>query len=351
MAAKRQHSARRGLDELRREVLDGGEVKPVLVLVGEDQLRIEAAVQKIRRLVLDPASAGFNEQILYGDQVGWAEVLQAARCLSMFGGRRLVWLRKVEALDTRKDDPGLAALEELMAAPPGDSVLLITGEKVDGRRSWVGKARKLGFLYQFDAPVGAELMAWLARAAAREGLTLDQAGREVLVALVGSDLRALQEDLARLALIEEQRGQPLRAEELPELVMDQGDLEVFAMTDALGSSDAAEALRTWWRLKTWGSDPYQLSPIVASFLRRMALTASGDHEGLNPEQIASASTINGWMIKKRLLPYSRKLGDDAANAALSTSLTCERALKSRPIPPATAFERLLIALAAQHQAP
>ncbi|MEZ4389396.1 MAG: DNA polymerase III subunit delta [Candidatus Krumholzibacteriia bacterium] len=340
-----------GFDDLRNGPLKSGEIGPVYVLVGEDQLRIEAVVGAMKALVLDPAAAAFSDHVLYGDQATWQDVLQAAQGLSMFGGRQVVWLRRLEALDKGgKDDPGLKALAAYLADPVPSTVLILSGDKVDGRRAWVAAARKRGYLYTFEAPEGTELLEWIERAALREKLELDLAGRRVLADLVGNDLRALQAEIAKLALLAESRGRPLTAADLPELVMDQADLEVFALTDELIEGRPADVLQTWWRMQAWGSDAYRLTPLVTAHLRRVVLAAAGNADGASPDAVAAWTGLNGWMIRNKLLPHARRLGPDAVHALLQACLDCERTQKSRPIPPETAFEQLLLTVASLQEA-
>jgi DNA polymerase-3 subunit delta len=341
-----------GFEQLRSGPLTTGEVGPVYVLVGADQLRLEASVQKMKSLVLDPATAAFSERILYGDQVEWQDVLQAAQSFSMFGGRQLVWLKKLEALDAKKDDKNLAskALIRYFADPAAGTVLILSGEKVDGRRGWVADARKRGYLYQFEAPTGRDLEDWIARAARREGLTLDAAGRRVLAELVGNDLRGLQAEITKLSLIEDSRGKPVAADELPGLVMDQAELEVFALSDQLVGGQVRDVLATWWRMRTWGSDPQGVTPLVAAHLRRVALAAAARSDGLAPADVTSWTGMNSWMYKNKLLPHADRLGPEGVGKLISACLECERTHKSRPIPPETALEQLLLTVAKMQEA-
>jgi len=338
-----------GFKDLKRQALDTGDIGPVYVLVGEDQLRLEAAVEVMRRHVLDPAAAAFNERILRGDQVGWQDVLQAAQGFPMMGDRQLIWLKNLEALDkaTNKDDPGLKALESYLESPAPSTVLILSGEKIDGRKKWATVARKKGYLFSFEPPSGRDLHEWIDRAARREGLSLDNDAMHVLADLVGNDLRALAADIAKLALISEGRERPLTAEELPGLVMDQADLEVFSLTDGMVGGQPAEVLRTWWRLQAWGSDAYKLTPLVASHLRRVALTAAAAADGASPDQAAASANLNAWMVKNKLAPHARRMGSQAGRKLLKACLECERAQKSRPVPPETAFEQLLLTVATQ----
>ena len=341
-----------GLAELRDGPLKTGEFAPVYLLIGADQLRAEAVVESIRRKVLDPAAAAFNEQVFHGDQAGWQTVLQAAQSFPMFGDRQLVWLKHVEALEApgggeerKKGAEGdAAAISGYLDSPAPQTILIVTGEKVDGRRAWVATAKKLGYFYAFDPPSGRDLEAWIANAARRAKLTLDAAGCRLLVDLVGDDLRALAAEIEKLALVEASRGQAVPTDELPGLIMDQAELDVFALTDSIVAGGSADVLKTWLRLQTWGKDAYDQMPAVVAHLRRVALVAAGLADGRTLEDIARTSGLNAWMVKNKLAPLARRLTPEARERFLAAGLAGERSLKQRPLAPSIAFEQLLLTM-------
>jgi len=342
--AKRGKSSGPGFAELRRGALTTGEFEAVYVLVGEDQLRIEGVVEAMQKKVLDPASAAFNVHVLSGDATSWNQILQTALGFPMFGGRQVVWVKHLEELERAKDEAGLAALQKYLDAPAEGTLLILSGEKVDGRRAWVAQARKKGYLFTFEAPSGRDLLEWIARAVERAGLRLNAEGQRILAELVGSDLRALRAEIEKLALVAESRGEDIASSELPRLVMDQAELEVFELTDHLASGRASDVLQTWWRLQALGQDTYSLSPLVMSHLRRVALASSADDDGRPGPTVAAEAGLNAWMYKNKLRPHADRL-DARARALIPACLRCESAQKSRPLPPEIAFEQLLLEVA------
>jgi DNA polymerase-3 subunit delta len=343
--AKRGKRSGPGFAELRSGALTTGQFAPVYVLVGEDQLRIEGVVEAMQKKVLDGPSASFNSHVLRGDQTSWNEVLQKALGFPMFGGRQVVWVRNLEELDKAKDEAGIQSLMQYFEKPAESTLLILSGEKVDGRRAWVGLARKLGYFFSFEAPSGRDLMNWIDRAAQRAGLNLAADGQRVLADLVGSDLHALRAEIEKLALIAESRGRDIDARELPGLVMDQAELDTFLMTDQIAEGLPADVLATWWRLRTWGADTYSLSPLVMSHLRRVALNAAASRDHVASADAIGRSGLNRWLYNNKLAPHAQRLGPASENL-LATCLRCESAQKSRPLPPDLAFEQLLLDVSA-----
>ena len=332
-----------GFQDLLKQDLKTGDFRPVYILDGDDQLRIDQVVEALRKQALDPASAAFNEHVMQGDQVGWEGVIQQAHGFPMLGGRQLVLARHADKINSRKGDPAEKALAEYIRAPLDSTLLVITGEKFDGRKAWLVAAKKAGFYFHFAPPVGRELAAWIDKAAARAGLTLAPDAREVLMMLVGGDLQGLLVEIEKLALLEDSRGKAPSATEIPDLVMDQAELEVFKLTDTFGPGEGAALLRAWWRLTTWGRDVYQLTPLLLTHLRRTALAAICLAEGDSVTNVSEQSKLNSWMLKNKIIPLANRLGVDGCRRILAACLACEQAQKRRPVPPDLAFEQLLLA--------
>ena len=342
MAKGYKRSAGPGFKEMLKQDLQTGNYRQVYVIDGEDQLRIEQVVDAIRKKVLEPGSAAFNEHILQADQVGWTGIVQQAQGFSMLGGQQVVIARHADQITSKKDDPAEAALLKYLANPVETTLLILTGKKFDGRRKWVGVAKTAGYYFNFAAPEGRELAEWIGKASDRAGLNLAPDAREVLMQLVGNDLQGLLVEIEKLALLQESRGRPPAAAEIPELVMDQAELDNFKLSDDFAPGETEALMRTWQRLASWGTDVYEITPLLMSNLRRTALVAMALDEGESGESVAAQTHLNPWLMRNRLIPAARRLGAENCQRILTACLVCEQSQKRRPMPPELAFELFLM---------
>lgn len=331
----------RTFDDLLKEDLKTRNYRPVYVFDGPDSFRIESVVERLEADAMDAASAAFNLHNLQGDQSGWSQVLQQAGSYPMLGARQLVRVRHVDRMT--KDEGGDAALLAYFADPMPTTILILTAEKLDRRRAWVQDARKRGYLFSFAAPTGAQLYAWARKAAQRADLALDDEALALLVDLVGGDLQALSNEIEKLALLGETWGRAPNVDDVARVVMDQIELDAFALTDVLLPGQTVEAMHTWQRLREWGEDPHGLAPLVQSHLRRTALVAAMMREGGTPAEIAATARINAWMVGKKLTPTAQMNKVDGGRRLLAAATACERALKRSPVPTSLAFETMLLA--------
>jgi DNA polymerase III delta subunit len=331
----------RNFEDLLKEDLKTRCYKEIYVFDGPDSFRIESVVERLQADALDAASAVFNVHNLHGDQAGWSQVLQQAASYPMLGARQLVRVRHVDRM--AKDEDGEAALRAYFSNPMPTTILVLTAEKLDRRRAWVQDARKKGYLVGFTAPEGAQLLAWARKAAQRAKLTLDDAALRTLVDLVGGDLQTLSNEIEKLALLSDTWGRPPTVDDVASIVMEQAQLNAFAITDVLQPGHAAEALRTWQRLREWGEDPQGLAPLVISHLRRTALVAAMLRDGATPPEIAAAARLNPWLVGSKLAPTARANTADGGRRLLAAATACEHSLKRSPVPTSLAFETMLLA--------
>jgi DNA polymerase III subunit delta len=334
-------SAPRDKRSLLADELRGGVLRPIYVFEGSDQHRIDQVVQFIRNLVVAPGSEAFNVHILDAESQGWAGILRQARSLSMFGGKQFILARYCDRIKASAQDPGEAAFNEYLQTPVDSTVLIITGEKFDGRRSWMKIAKDKDCHVHFPPPSGAELLNWIRRAARDAGLILDQEAVALLADLVGSDLNSLQAEINKLRLLQDMIGKPPDHSMLLEHILDQHEVDVFSLTDAASPDHGPEMLRNWFQQVNQGKNPEELIPLLLTHLRRAILVANCLADGISEKDIAAETGINAWMLRNKLSPMARRL-DAAMSAKLIRScLDSDFALKTRPIASSVVVEELL----------
>jgi len=343
VASKGQRRGGKTFQDLLATDLKTGEFRPVYLLIGPDDYRIEAVVEHIKKAALGDGGGGsFNDHVFQGDECDLSRVLQQAETYPMFGSRQVVWLRHVEACISDQDAGD--ALLRYIQQPVDQTILILTGTALDKRRKWVKALAKHDVLFEFPNPKGNALRTWVHRAAQRANLDIDADTAETLVQLVGDDLRALSGEIDKLALLAEDSGRKLSGADILQVVMDQAELHVFDLSNSIEPGNSAGALRTWFRLTEWGKSAYELAPLVIFRFKQAALVAQLRGEGLNDREIAQRTGLNSWVLNKQILPMVNRLGARRLAAALTDCERCDRALKSSPMKPEIHLERLIMSL-------
>ena len=110
---------------------------PVYVLVGTERLLIDRAVDAVRKAVDEMGAPGFNVEVFDGKGLEAAAAISAARTLPMMADKRLVLIRRFDAMTPTEQNN----LSEYLKDPSDTACVVMTADKLDGR-SKLGKAAK-----------------------------------------------------------------------------------------------------------------------------------------------------------------------------------------------------------------
>ncbi|MBC7909443.1 MAG: DNA polymerase III subunit delta, partial [Pyrinomonadaceae bacterium] len=182
-------------EELRR-ALKQGRTEPLYLLFGaEDYLRDRAARAIADTALADAPLRDFNEASYSLTNTDVQQAIAAAEQLPMMGARRVVRIGDFGKL--READEG--ALLRYLARPVESSVVIFTADELDKRRKLSKTLLDTCASVEFASLTNTELSAW-AKSHLKE-LKADMEERVLaqVVALAGSDVRTLSNELDKLA--------------------------------------------------------------------------------------------------------------------------------------------------------
>ncbi len=339
MARPRQ--ARSGSDDADRlwAEIKRQHYRPVYVLEGEETLRLENVAAHLRDALLTPAEQAFGHHAFDGDTADFGAVLRQALSFPMLAARQMVWLKQADRCLAGAEQE--AALELYLASPPAKTVLVMTAAKLDGRRRWVKQVKAAGLHFLLAPPRGAALVEWVMKAARQRGLPLDAEGAELLVDQVGGDLRALESELDKLALVAEEAGVLPAPSSLRDLVLAQRQIDPFELVKLLGQGDPRRAIALWRRWAAEGRSPYELAPLLAWRMRQLSLVRSLLLAGHGEREAAQAAGVPPFAAGA-ICQAAGAWPPEALGAALEACLDCERGLKASPLRPELVLEKAIL---------
>lgn len=215
----------------------------------------------------------------FANNVGEVEIAvnrfrEAVQTISMFGGRRLVWLRDVSFLAdtvTGRAESTLKLVEDLQqildTINPEETAVLITATPIDRRRSfpkWCEKNADFA-LVGGEADAGGEALAGVALAEARQlGSAFGPGAVELLVAKVGANTRLIVEETRKLATYAGE-GAVITEEQVAELTPNVAEGDFFEAAEAFFSGDLKWTLAALRRHFFSGGDS---RPVIAALQNR-----------------------------------------------------------------------------------
>lgn len=318
--------------------LSDSELKPVYLLAGEEHLLLLEAADALRARARE---LGYTERDVLDVEphFDWDALARAGASMSLFATRRMIDLR----LPTGKPGKeGAAALLEYCAAPPPDTVLLITCTQWSKKHetAWVAAVQKLGSFVAVWPMKPDEFLRWLAARMTSRGLKPERAAIEALAQRVEGNSLAAAQEIDKLALLHGDA--PLDVETLEALVADSARFDVFKLVESALSGDSERALRILSGLRAEGEQVPALMGWVLNQLQLLARLA------------AAGSNLSSAFSTERIWPARQKIYRQALNRAttehwqncLLQAARVDRISKGRGFGSAwNELERLLAAIA------
>ncbi|HEX9445129.1 MAG TPA: DNA polymerase III subunit delta [Candidatus Binatia bacterium] len=160
---------------------------------------------------------------------------------------------------------------------PPWGALLLTAAHVDRRTRLYkkfadkGAALDLGIEREKTGKLDRRALAeFLDRRLVEAGKRIEPRAREAMLARAGTELWSFHQELEKLLLYVGEKS-PIQANEVEEIVLDQGEGWVFDLTDALIARNALSALAQVARLMAQGSHPLALLGPITSSVRRLLI--------------------------------------------------------------------------------
>lgn len=322
-------------------------LRPIYLIAGPETLRVLEAADAVRA---QARSEGIDEREIFdadGRDFDWNTLAQSIGAPSLFSSRRLL---EVRLPSTKPGKEGGAFIAEFCANPPGDVVVLITGNDWSRQHGgkWSEAIAKVGHHVVAWALKPHEMPDWVERRLRARGLRADRDAVERLVERVEGNLLAAAQEIDKLALLSD--GEPIDLARMEAYVADAARYDVFRLLDATLNGQSAQALRMLHGLRAEGEAVPALMGMLVMELQRAAALARVQAKGGNLAAEFKAQRV--WDAKQAV--YRRALQRHDAprwERFVVEAGRVDRIAKGRPRigeEPADAWlalERLLLAVA------
>lgn len=225
------------------------QLKPVYVVVGEEQLLRDKVIAGLRAAALGGGVPAFNEDKFTAGEASVDKVISAAKTLPMMAPKRFVLVRAVERWDGASGDgeesrqmSPLDRLAEYVSEPNDCTCMVLVAAKLDGRRKLSTVAKKAGIVVTCDPLDDRALVEWVLAHARARGNPMEAEVAELLAQIAGPDLAYVNDALERLMLYAGE-GNPITEQSVAECVARVRTTDTWALVDAVGARDLGAALR------------------------------------------------------------------------------------------------------------
>lgn len=314
------------------------ELLPVYLVVGEDALKRDTVMKRLRDRIAALGDISFNSNEFNGDTASGDDIVTACNTVPFASSVRLVEVRAADKL--RKADA--EALVAYLSSPSSTTVLALVAEKLAKNTRLYKAVAACGKTAVIDcAPLKRyELPKTVRSMAVGQGVTFTKGAAEKLVDLVGEDTVRLDSEIRKIALAHE-GNDAVGEREIAALVSRTAEVKPWEFVDALSARDVSKCLICLSRMDS--VSPYALLAMCTTRMRELigarALSDRGESQG-----IAVALKMPGWRVKNHGA-WARGFSAAELRRALITARDVERSMKSGGDPDAAFLEWVLSVVA------
>lgn len=321
--------------------LSKGKLHSIYVLVGEETGKIDFYTRAIEKAVLSDAKNSFNFESHYTDAVKALPLLDSLSNVSLWQGRKLVVLKRLEKWPAKELEQFLSVLEMDL----GETVLLICADKIDGRGKFaqaLGKSKDTVALVRCEPLREADWSQWLHALSAKRNLRLSPQAKELLLRVGFTSVLDLDQTLSKIELFAATDG-TVELEQLNQVQLLGRPESVFAFTDAILAKQTKQALDILTQLEQQGEEPLQLLALVARQFRSMQQILALQQAGKSEAAITSELRLFPRQAKTLWSAISRRSSRELY-AGLVRVAVADQTLKSTREPPYSVLQRLSLDL-------
>ena len=277
--------------------VNAGKLLPVYLVVGEERVLMDRVAQAVRKVALQGAAGGFNEDRFTAGECEIDHVMTAIRTVPMMAKRRFVHLRSLERWEPSGDDGKAAAkgasidrIAEYAAAPLESTCLLLTATKLEGRRKLMALAGKRDFLVKCEPVPRRELPGRIEREARERGHEIDADACELLAEIAGPELGHVIDSLERLSLYVGS-GARITEDAISQCVTRVRVSTVWELVEALSKRDTGTALAVLEDVYDPHDRGLRLLGLIAWAVRQLVRFAAARREGMSADAAASRAGV------------------------------------------------------------
>ena len=332
------------------------------VFYGNDDFRSGEALAELRASLDSDGMLSSNTSVLAGRGLKPGELTQHAMAVPFLAESRLVIVEGLlSALGSRRGvaDEWQPFIEAAAQLPPSNPVVLLEPAPRRDDRQGIGRSpvlralkavpdadiREFAELKTWNRGGGSEVGRWLADRARGRNVLIEDDAIDTLVDLIGANLRALAQELDKLAAHAAAVGAPsITAADVRLMTPQAREESMFELVDAIVEGRADVALRLLRRVLDDGSiPPALLQVMIARQLRHLIRATELLEHHASQQEVADATGLRGYPLTK-LMRQSRQVSRNVAESNLRALETADFSIKTGKMTDELALELLICRL-------
>lgn len=330
--------------ELERAIAEH-RIPKLLYLYGEESFLLERALHRLRDAAVPRESWDFNLTVVHGKELVASRLLDILQTFPVFASHRLVLVKDAQLIPALQ----LEGLLSYLKQPVAESLLVFSGDKIDGRKKFFQDFKKYGELVEFKKLYDNQIPTFIREQAKLAGRNFTEDGMALFCRRVNSNLQEIHGELVKLfAYLGERR--LVDVADVAAVVSDTRAGSVFELSNLVGRRQVSAAMRLLNRLLDEGVAPLVILAMLVRHFRQLWKAKELAERREPSKEIARQVGMNPYFLEGLLAQTGRFSGAELRRA-FELFLQTDLALKSSGAHPSALLEQLLFNLISSEQQP
>lgn len=279
-----------------------GNLSPVYLLYGTESFLIEDTVHRIIEAGITEEEREFNLSKFEMTEHPVEIAVEEAYTFPFMGGRRIVIIKEAYFLTNTKVqtkvDHNLKKLEEYLENPAPETIVIIHApyEKVDDRKKICKMLKKKAEVLD-GSPLDEKLLyQWVDEKAAEQGVSIEKAATEQLLALTSAELMLMSTELRKLAIYVGEN-ETITKDIVDELVARSLEQNIFALVDGVVKKKVDVSWKIFQDLLKQKEDPLKIVALMVRQFRILYQVKQLSQQGYSQKQMASQLKLHPYVVK------------------------------------------------------
>jgi DNA polymerase III subunit delta len=327
----------------------------IIFLYGQDTYRsrkkLAEMVQKYLKEV-DPSGRGIT--YLDGEKAKINQYSESITPVSLFARKRLVIIENIFSYKDNLLFEALPKLLEKLHDDLNDCIVLFWDSLADGSKLKSSPANFFKFLsdlklaQNFKQLTALEFEKWIEQFADAKSLILQKNTMSHLALVSGGSLWYVDSELTKMAsyksaIESDQEKNIIKLEDLIEMSAGVVDLNIFQLTDALGSNNKAQAYKVLLNLLDSGTSETQLISMINRHFKNLLQIRQLLDQGYTTQKIISTLGLHPFAIQKGII-QSRHLSLQKIRRSLRGAAKLDWSIKNGLVNPTAGLSALVYSL-------
>lgn len=217
--------------------------KPLYLLHGEESHFIDVLCEAIEKGVLDDAQKGFDQTILYGKDVDFSTIINAAKRYPMMSDYQVIIVKEAQAMKWKGEEE-VELFNKYVENPTPTTILVLAYKhgKFDKRTKLYKNIEKVGIAFESQKLYDDKVAPWIVGEIQEQGRKIHPQAAALMAEYLGTDLSKVANEVQKL-ILNVPKDREISVQDIEQNIGISKDFNVFELNNALGRRDAVKALQ------------------------------------------------------------------------------------------------------------